>query len=127
MAENDNNATQQEQQRTTDDRELDLMELELYRNTWAEINSALAEIRAMRGNSTPDDPVQLMRSDVATLKKNFAELKEAIINMQKTTDSTAQQVIPPQQNYQRVQMQPAVPLMPYYSTPSYSPIIQLPQ
>lgn len=119
MAENEN----QESQKATDDRELDLMELEIFRNTWGEINSALAEIRAMRGNSPQDDPVQMMRNDVAALKKNLAELKETLANMQKSSEATAAQM-----QQQGFRMQPAsVPFMPYYSTPSYSPVIQLPQ
>lgn len=55
---------------TSDERELDLMELEVYRKAWEEINSALADIFAMRGKKSADvDPMQFVRSEVANLKK----------------------------------------------------------
>ena len=111
------------EQSTSDERELDLMELEVYRKAWEEINSALADIFAMRGKKSADvDPMQYVRSEVANLKKNFAELKDAIVNMQK-----------PMENAQAQQpagfraIQPTIPLMPYYQTPSFAPIIQVPQ
>lgn len=111
------------EQSISDERELDLMELEVYRKAWEEINSALADILAMRGKKTLDaDPMQYMRNEVASLKKNFAELKDAILNLQKPMEQA-----PVQQSVGFRTIQPQIPLMPYYQTPSFAPIIQVPQ
>lgn len=108
-----------------DDCTLDIMELEIYRNAWAEINSALSEIKALRGkDSAESDPVQIVKNEINNLKKNFAELKDIIENMQKTAENIQQAQVQPQQ--QIPTMQPTIPLMPYFSTPSYQPIIQIP-
>ncbi len=109
-----------------DDRELDLMELEIYRKMWSEINSALADIRALRNTETVEsDPVQLMRNEMSALKKDFAELREAISKMNRPAEvqpqNQQQQILQPFQT-----LQPTVPLMPYFSTPSYQPMIQIP-
>ena len=111
---------------TADERELEIMELEIYRKAWSEINTALADICALRGNSSPDsDPVQLMRNEVAELKKNFTELRDAVASIHKTVSQSQQnQPQPAMQQFQT--MQPAIPLMPYFSTPSYQPVIQIP-
>ena len=109
-----------------DDHALDIMELEIYRKMWNEINTALADIRALRGNGTAEsDPVQLMRNEMSALKKDFAELREAIAKMNRPVE------VQPQNQAQQVMqqfssMQPTIPLMPYFSTPSYQPVIQIP-
>lgn len=110
---------------SNDERELEIMELEIYRKAWSEINTALAEICALRGNtSTNNDPVQLMRNEVAELKKNFTELRDAVTSIHKTVSQNQNQQQPAVQQFQT--MQPTIPLMPYFSTPSYQPVIQLP-
>lgn len=64
------------EQSISDERELDLMELEVYRKAWEEINSALADILAMRGKKTSDaDPMQYMRNEVASLKKKLCRIE----------------------------------------------------
>ena len=108
-----------------DDRELDLMELEIYRKMWSEINSALADIRALRSSEPiENDPVQLIRNEMSALKKDFAELREAIAKMTRPSE------VQPQNQQQVMQqfpsLQPTIPLMPYFSTPSYQPMIQIP-
>lgn len=110
---------------TEDDRELDLMELEIYRKMWSEINTALADIRALRSSEPIEsDPVQLMRNEMSALKKDFAELREAIAKMTRPSE------VQPQNQQQVMQqfpsLQPTIPLMPYFSTPSYQPMIQIP-
>lgn len=109
-----------------DDRELDLMELEIYRKMWSEINSALADIRALRSSEPIEsDPVQLIRNEMSALKKDFAELREAIAKM--TRPAEVQQQNQQQQVMQQFSsLQPTIPLMPYFSTPSYQPMIQIP-
>lgn len=125
---NEEKNIEQENMKSTvsDEHELDLMELEIYRKMWSEINSALADIRALRNNDTVDsDPVQLMRNEMSALKKDFAELREAISKMNRPAE--VQQQNQQQQMMQAFQpMQPTVPLMPYFSTPSYQPMIQIP-
>ena len=112
---------------TSDDRELEIMELEIYRKAWNEINTALADVCALRGNTTVEsDPVQLMRNEVAELKKNFSELRQALSDIHKTVSQTQQHNQPQQTMPQFQTMQPTIPLMPYFSTPSYQPVIQLP-
>lgn len=111
---------------SADERELEIMELEIYRKAWNEINAALADICALRGNSSLNsDPVQLMRNEVAELKKNFSELRDAVTSIHKTVSQSQQnQQQPAMQQFQT--MQPTIPLMPYFSTPSYQPVIQIP-
>ena len=59
-------------QRSADEKELDQMELDVYRKAWAEINAALSEIHALRGGNVPEnDPVQVVKSEVANLKKTL--------------------------------------------------------
>lgn len=110
---------------TEDDRELDLMELEIYRKMWSEINTALADIRALRSSEPiENDPVQVMRNEMSALKKDFAELREAIAKMTRPSEVQPQNQQPVMQQFPS--LQPTIPLMPYFSTPSYQPMIQIP-
>lgn len=111
----------------SDDSALDIMELEMYRKVWAEINTALADIRALRSSEQVEsDPMQLMRSEIVALKKNISDLRDAISNMSKPAEQHAVQNQQQPVVQQFPQVQPAVPLMPYFSTPNYQPIIQIP-
>lgn len=111
----------------SDDSALDIMELEMYRKVWAEINTALADIRALRSSEQVEsDPMQLMRSEIVALKKNISDLRDAISNMSKPAEQHAVQNQQQPVVQQFSQVQPAVPLMPYFSTPNYQPIIQIP-
>ena len=105
---------------TDDSRDLELMEIEVYRQYWNSLNIALAEIKALRGNDVPEiDPVEYVKHEVSNLKNQFSELKELISGLQN------QQA---QQAPQRYQAVPApMPVLPYYQTPNYAPIMQMPQ
>lgn len=110
-----------------DDSALDIMELEMYRKMWSEINTALADIRALRSSEPVEsDPMQIMRSEIAALKKHISELRDAIANMSKPAEQHAVQNQQQPVVQQFPQMQPTVPLMPYFSTPNYQPLIQIP-
>lgn len=75
---------------TSDERELDLMELEVYRKAWEEINSALADIFAMRGKKSADvDPMQFVRSEVANLKKKLRGIERCYCKYAKTDGERA--------------------------------------
>lgn len=105
-----------------DRRELDLMEMEIFRQHWRSLNAALAEIRDLRGADAPEvDPVEFVKHEVATLKNQFSELKEMIAVLQAQQNSTSQQ----QQIPRFQQMQPAVPVLPYYSTPNFAPMMPI--
>lgn len=116
---------QEQLQKSQDDRrELDLMEIEIFRQHWRSLNAALAEIRDLRGADAPEvDPVEFVKHEVATLKNQFSELKEMIAGLQ------TQQAPPPQQQQMPrfQQMQPAVPILPYYSTPNFAPMMPINQ
>ena len=112
---------QEKTNQNSDERDLELMEIEIYRQHWRSLNAALADIKALRGADAPEiDPVEYVKQEVSNLKAQFSELKELI---QKQVDS------PPQhqkQNNAPTSFQPqpmAVPLMPYYQTPSYAPYV----
>lgn len=107
-----------------DKHELDLMEMEIFRQHWRSLNAALAEIRELRGADAPEvDPVEFVKHEVSNLKNQFAELKEMISTLQQpVSQNQTQQVV---QRYP--QMQPAVPVLPYYQTPSFAPIVPINQ
>ena len=106
-----------------DKRDLELMEIEIFRQHWRSLNVALAEIRELRGSDAPEiDPVEFVKHEVNVLKNQFAELKDMIAGLQ--VQPQAQTAQPQaQQRFQTVA--PAV--MPYYPTPNFTPIIQIPQ
>ena len=125
MSEEKNIEQENKKSDASDEHELDLMELEIYRKMWNEINSALADIRALRNNDTVEsDPVQLIKNEMSALKKDFAELREAISKINRPSEVQPQNQQQMMQAFQPVQ--PTVPLMPYFSTPSYQPMIQIP-
>ncbi len=120
----DENKEQEKTTQNNDERDLELMEIEIYRQHWRSLNAALADIKALRGADAPEiDPVEYVKEEVSNLKAQFSELKELI---QKQVESSPQPQ--PQQQRQNTapvfQPQPmAVPLMPYYQTPNYAPYV----
>lgn len=123
MDENEEKSNEQK----NDSGEADIMELEIFRQHWRSLNSALAEIRELRGDDAPEiDPVEFVKHEVGNMKSQFAELKEMLVAIQQNQ----QQVQPqqPQQQYQRFQpVQTTVPILPYYSTPNFAPIVPINQ
>ena len=113
-------------QSAKDRAELDLMEIEIFRQHWRSLNAALAEIKELRGADAPEiDPVEFVKHEVSNLKNEFAELKQMIAQIQHPAQQTQQQN---QQAYQRFQpVQQPVPVLPYYSTPNYAPIVPITQ
>jgi seryl-tRNA synthetase len=125
MEENEQKQTTESIQQSVKDRaELDLMEIEIFRQHWRSLNAALAEIRELRGADAPDvDPVEFVKHEVSNLKNQFAELKQMIAQIQQPVQQAQQQ---PQQSYQRYQpVQQPVPVLPYYSTPNYAPMVPI--
>lgn len=110
-----------------DKRDLELMEIEIFRQHWRSLNAALAEIKELRGSDAPEiDPVEFVKHEVGTLKSQFAELKEMIAGLQvqaQAQPQSATQQVQPQQRFQTV----APAMMPYFPTPNFTPIIQMPQ
>jgi hypothetical protein len=125
MDEHEKGEKQNEQK--NDSGEADIMELEVFRQHWRSLNAALSEIRELRGADAPEiDPVEFVKHEVGNLKNQFAELKEMLVAIQQNQ----QQIQPqqPQQQYQRFQpMQTTVPILPYYSTPNFAPIVPINQ
>ena len=120
---------QEQPQKSQDDRrELDLMEMEIFRQHWRSLNAALAEIRDLRGADAPEvDPVEFVKHEVGNLKNQFSELKEMLVAIQQNQQHVRQQQQPPQQQYQRFQPMQSVPILPYYSTPNFAPIVPIDQ
>lgn len=107
-----------------DSGEADSMELEIFRQHWRSLNSALAEIRELRGDDAPEiDPVEFVKHEVGNLKNQFSELKEMLVAIQQNQHQQQ-----PQQQYQRLQpVQTTVPILPYYSTPNFAPMVPINQ
>ena len=120
------NENEKQNEQKNDSGELDAMEIEIFRQHWRSLNTALAEIRELRGSDAPEvDPVEFVRHEVGNLKNQFAELKEMLAAIQQNQHQ--QQQLPPQQ-YQRFQpVQTTVPILPYYSTPNFAPIVPINQ
>lgn len=113
---------QQENASQSDEHDLDLMEIEVFRQYWRSLNTALADIKALRGADAPDiDPVEYVKTEVSSLKNQFAELKELIEKQTKAHQEQPQQNTP-QRGYPPTPMGPPV-VMPYYQTPSYAPYV----
>jgi hypothetical protein len=124
MDEHEKGEKQNEQK--NDSGEADIMELEVFRQHWRSLNAALSEIRELRGADAPEiDPVEFVKHEVGSLKNQFAELKEMLVAIQQNQ----QQIQPqqPQPQYQRFQPVQSVPILPYYSTPNFAPIVPINQ
>ena len=124
MDEHEKGEKQNEQK--NDSGEADIMELEVFRQHWRSLNTALAEIRELRGADAPEiDPVEFVKHEVGSLKNQFAELKEMLVAIQQNQ----QQIQPqqPQPQYQRFQPVQSVPILPYYQTPNFAPIVPINQ
>ena len=129
MEENEMKQSAENNQQTAKDRaELDAMEIEIFRQHWRSLNAALAEIRELRGADAPEiDPVEFVKHEVSNLRNQFAELKQMIAQIQQPAPQ-AQQQQQSQQTYQRYQpAQQPVPILPYYTTPNYAPIVPINQ
>ena len=126
MEENEQKQTESTSQSVKDRAELDSMEMEIFRQHWRSLNAALAEIRELRGADAPEvDPVEFVKHEVSTLRNQFAELKQMISQIQQPH---AQQQQQSQQAFQRYQpVQQPVPILPYYSTPNFAPIVPINQ
>lgn len=115
-----------------DKKDLDLMEIEVFRQFWRSLNLALGEIKELRGSDVIEvDNAEIMRHEISTLKKELSELKELLVEMQKQ-NATAnqqqpiQQVQQPQIQQQRIPvMQPIASPLPYYPTPNYAPVVPI--
>jgi hypothetical protein len=110
----------------SDSGELDAMEIEVFRQHWRSLNTALAEIRELRGSDVPEvDPIEFVKHEVGNLKNQFSELKEILTAIQQNQSQPQAQ---PQQQYQRFQpVQTTVPILPYYSTPNFAPMLPINQ
>jgi DNA repair ATPase RecN len=128
MEENEQKQTESTPQTVKDRAELDSMEMEIFRQHWRSLNAALAEIRELRGADAPEvDPVEFVKHEVSTLRNQFAELKQMISQIQQPVPH-AQQQQQSQQAFQRYQpVQQPVPILPYYSTPNFAPIVPINQ
>jgi predicted nucleic acid-binding Zn-ribbon protein len=126
MEENEQKQTESTSQSVKDRAELDSMEIEIFRQHWRSLNAALAEIRELRGADAPEvDPVEFVKHEVSNLRNQFAELKQMISQIQQPAQQTQQQN---QQAFQRFQpVQQPVPILPYYSTPNFAPIVPINQ
>lgn len=114
---------QEKSVQNNDKRELELMEIEVFRQYWRSLNTALADLKALRGDDAPDiDPVEYVKTEVSNLKNQFAELKELIEKQTQMRQEPIQQTAQ-QRGYAPQPM--AVPLMPYYQTPSYAPYVPI--
>lgn len=122
------NENEKQKEQKNDTGELDAMEIEIFRQHWRSLNNALAEIRELRGADAPEvDPVEFVRHEVGNLKNQFAELKEMLVAIQQNQNQPQVQQ-QPQQQYQRFQpMQTTVPILPYYSTPNFAPVVPITQ
>lgn len=120
------NTEQNNEQKTSEKSELDSMEIEIFRQHWRSLNAALAEIRELRGADAPEvDPMEFVKHEVSNLKNQFSELKEMLAAIQQNHQQVQQQQ--PQQQYQRFQPMQSVPILPYYSTPNFAPIVPINQ
>lgn len=113
-----------------DKKDLDLMEIEVFRQFWRSLNLALGEIKELRGSDAIEvDNAEIMRHEISTLKKELSELKELLVEMQKqnATANQQQQVQQPQiQQQQRIPvMQPIASPLPYYPTPNFAPVVPI--
>lgn len=121
------NENEKQKEQKNDTGELDAMEIEIFRQHWRSLNNALAEIRELRGADAPEvDPVEFVRHEVGNLKNQFAELKEMLVAIQQNQNQPQVQQ-QPQQQYQRFQPMQSVPILPYYSTPNFAPIVPINQ
>lgn len=120
------NENEKQNEQKNDSGELDAMEIEIFRQHWRSLNTALAEIRELRGADAPEiDPVEFVKHEVGNLKNQFSELKEILASIQQNQQQTQQP--PPQQQYQRFQPMQTVPILPYYQTPNFAPIVPINQ
>lgn len=112
-----------------DKKDLDLMEIEVYRQFWRSLNLALSEIKELRGGDAVEvDNAEVMRHEISTLKKELSELKELLVEMQKqnTASNQQQQIQQPQIQQQRIPvMQPIASPLPYYPTPNFAPVVPI--
>ena len=122
------NEEKSNEQKNSEKSELDLMELEIFRQHWRSLNAALSEIRDLRGADAPEvDPVEFVKHEVSNLKNQFLELKEMLVAIQQNQHQQQPQQVP-QQQYQRFQpVQTTVPILPYYSTPNFAPMVPINQ
>lgn len=127
MDDNENGEKQNEQK--NDSGEIDAMEIEIFRQHWRSLNAALSEIRELRGADAPEiDPVEFVKHEVGSLKNQFSELKEMLVAIQQNQNQPQVQQQPQQkQQYQRFQPMQSVPILPYYSTPNFAPIVPINQ
>jgi hypothetical protein len=117
------NTEQNDEQKTSEKSELDAMEIEIFRQHWRSLNAALAEIRELRGSDAPEvDPVEFVKHEVGNIKNQFAELKEMLVAIQQNHQQAQQQ-----QPHQRFQPMQSVPILPYYSTPNFAPMLPINQ
>lgn len=117
---------------TEDKKDLDAMEIEVFRQFWRSLNLALGEIKELRGGDVIEvDNAEIMRHEISTLKKELSELKELLVEMQKqnatANQQQVQQVQQPQiQQQQRIPvMQPIASPLPYYPTPNFAPVVPI--
>ena len=127
MEEKENQQIENTTAHSNDHRDLDQMELEAFRQCWQTLSASLAEIKELRGGETAEvDPVNFVKKEVETLRSQFTELKEMISALRQQPQQQA--ASPQQQSYQRYQpVQQPVPLLPYYSTPNFAPMIPINQ
>ena len=110
-----------------DKKDLDLMEIEVYRQFWRSLNVALNEIKELRGLEIEVDNGEVMKHEISTLKKELTELKNLLLKMQEqNTVNTPPQQIQQQIPAQRVPViQQVAPSLPYYQTPNYAPMVPI--
>ena len=107
-----------------------LAELEIFLKHFEDIKFELAEIRERFGDSgeAPADPLKEMKDELSEIKKGFSEMRSVIEELKnKGIQSGGNTQIPQQQNggYYQAPAMPAItaPMMPFYQTPNFQPII----
>lgn len=119
------NEEDKKENQVEDKKDLDLMEIEVFRQFWRSLNLALGEIKELRGGDVIEvDNAEIMRHEISTLKKELSELKELLVEMQKQ-NTNQQQQIPQQIQPQRVAVQPITSPLPYYQTPNFAPVVPI--
>lgn len=107
----------------------ELAELEAYKRHTEALKIELAEIRERFGGVDGEnaiDPLKDIKAEMAEMKSGFAEIK-AMFEELKSGNTTANTNQQPVQNQSYYFQQPAptmpTPIMPFYQTPNFQPII----
>jgi hypothetical protein len=104
----------------------ELAELEAYKRHTEALKIELAEIRERFGEN-PDavDPLKDIRAEMAEMKSGFAEIRAMFEELKNNKGNNNPPPVvnppPPQQPYYF--QPPTTPIMPFYQTPNFQPLI----